>query len=66
MSTNLPDPPTDDRFTVDQAAKASGVTESQIRYALRSGKLAGTRVGPRCVLISRLDLAAWLSDPSRG
>jgi excisionase family DNA binding protein len=65
MTTNFPDLSID-HFTPDQAAKASGVTESQVRYALRSGKLPGTRVGRRCILISRLDLAAWLSDPSRG
>lgn len=56
MTTNT-DLRLDDHLSVAQAAKSADLTESQIRDVLRSGRLPVTRVGPRCVLISPLDLA---------
>jgi hypothetical protein len=56
MTTNT-DLRLDNHLSVAQAAKSADLTESQIRDVLRSGRLPVMHVGPRCVLISRLNLA---------
>jgi excisionase family DNA binding protein len=66
VTPHFVDLPTGDHMTVDQAAKSSGLSESQIRGAIRRGRLPATRISSRCLLISRLDLAAWLSSPTEG
>jgi excisionase family DNA binding protein len=53
-------------FTVDEAARSANISESTLRHAIRTGKLPVSRPGPRCLLIGRLDFAAWLSHPRRG
>jgi predicted DNA-binding transcriptional regulator AlpA len=50
-------------LTLAQVVKATGLTHGQVYGAIRSGRLPVQRPGPRCILVARLDLAAWLADP---
>lgn len=48
----------DDLITVSEAARLKGVNESSVRKAIKSGRLAGRKVGP-VHLVSRQEVRAW-------
>lgn len=51
------------RYTVQQAAEATGISPSSLRRACRGGELRFMRLSGRCnsaILISHAELLAWL------